>query len=86
LPARATNQVLAGFFRVGPRTVDNWIATHPDFADAVYRGRAVADAGSSLPCSSAPRVSATRSPAPRSTGARRRTVTNTVSYPPDTNA
>ena len=40
----ATNQVLAGFFRVAPRTVDNWIATHPDFADAVYRGRAVADA------------------------------------------
>ena len=25
----ATNEVLAGFFGVAPRTVDNWIATHP---------------------------------------------------------
>jgi hypothetical protein len=27
----ATNEVLAGFFDVAPRTIDNWIAT--DFAD-----------------------------------------------------
>jgi hypothetical protein len=40
----ATNEALAGFFGVAPRTVDNWIATHPDFADAVRKGRAVADA------------------------------------------
>src|SRR6476620_2882654 len=40
----ATNEVLANFFDVASRTVDNWIATHPDFADAVYRGRAAADA------------------------------------------
>jgi hypothetical protein len=40
----ATNEVLAGFFGVAPRTIDNWIATHPDFADALHRGRAVADA------------------------------------------
>jgi hypothetical protein len=26
----ATNEVLANFFDVAPRTVDNWIATHPD--------------------------------------------------------
>jgi hypothetical protein len=28
----ATNEVLAGFFDVAPRTIDNWIATYPDFA------------------------------------------------------
>jgi hypothetical protein len=26
------------------RAIQNWIATHPDFAEAVGRGRAVADA------------------------------------------
>ena len=40
----ATNEVLGDFFGVTSRTIDNWIATHPDFADAVRRGRAVADA------------------------------------------
>ena len=38
----ATNEVLAGFFGVTRRTIQNWIATHPDFANAVYRGRAAA--------------------------------------------
>jgi len=28
----STNEDLAGFFAVTHRTVDNWIATHPDFA------------------------------------------------------
>ena len=27
----ATNEVLAGFFGVTRRTIQNWIATHPDF-------------------------------------------------------
>jgi hypothetical protein len=40
----ATNETLGDFFGVTSRTIDNWIATHPDFADAVRRGRAVADA------------------------------------------
>jgi hypothetical protein len=39
----ATNETLAEFFGVARRTIQNWIATHTDFADAVYRGRAVAD-------------------------------------------
>jgi len=30
----ATNEVLAGFFDVAPRTIDDWIATYPDFAAA----------------------------------------------------
>ncbi len=38
----ATNDELADFFDVAPRTIDNWIAAHLDFADAVRRGRAVA--------------------------------------------
>ena len=40
----ATNEVLGDFFGVTRRTIWNWIATHLDFADAVYRGRAVVDA------------------------------------------
>ena len=40
----ATNEILANFFDVALLTVDNWVATHSDFADAVYRGCAVADA------------------------------------------
>src|SRR5450631_4070388 len=40
----ATNEVLGDFFGVTRRTIQNWIATHPDFAKAVRRGRAVADA------------------------------------------
>ena len=56
----ATGDTLADFFGVATRTIDNWIATHPDFADAVYRGRAAA----------APAVSATRSRSLRSIRAR----------------
>jgi|FEC22Drversion2_1045045.scaffolds.fasta_scaffold01421_7 hypothetical protein len=40
----ATNEDLAGFFEVAPRTIDNWIAAHPDFAAAVREARVVADA------------------------------------------
>jgi hypothetical protein len=39
----ATNDDLAGFLGVSPSTIDNWIARHDDFADAVKRGRIVAD-------------------------------------------
>ena len=40
----ATNAELAGFLDVSPRTIDNWIASHPAFAEAVREGRVVADA------------------------------------------
>ncbi|WP_421995869.1 hypothetical protein [Reyranella sp.] len=40
----ATNDDLAAFFDVAPCTIDRWIARHPDFGDAVRRGRVVADA------------------------------------------
>ena len=40
----ATNEDLASFFGVTPRTIDNWIAGHPEFATAVREGKAVADA------------------------------------------
>ena len=40
----ATNDELAEFFGVSPRTIDNWIAVHPDFEAAVKSGRIVADA------------------------------------------
>jgi hypothetical protein len=41
----ATNDELAGFFDVAPRTVDNWLSVHPEFATAVRNGRVAADAG-----------------------------------------
>ena len=40
----ATNEDLAGLFDVAVRTIDNWIATIPEFAAAVQQGRDVADA------------------------------------------
>ena len=40
----ATNDDLAAFFEVTTRTIDNWIAAHPEFATAVRNARAVADA------------------------------------------
>ena len=40
----ATNEDLAGLFDVAVRTIDNWIATIPEFAAAVRQGRDVADA------------------------------------------
>jgi hypothetical protein len=40
----ATNEVLADFFGVTRRTIQNWMATHRDFADAVREGRVAADA------------------------------------------
>jgi len=39
----ATNEALAERFEVSPRTIDNWIATIPNFSDAVRQGREVAD-------------------------------------------
>jgi hypothetical protein len=40
----ATNAELADVFDVAPRTIDNWIASHSDFAAAVREGRRRADA------------------------------------------
>ena len=39
----ATNESLAERFEVCRRTIDNWIATIPEFSDAVRQGRQVAD-------------------------------------------
>lgn len=82
----ATNAELADFFGVAPRTVDNWIASVPEFAAAVREGKIVADA----------RVA--RGLYDRAVGyehtvkrtllhrGEERTLTNTVHYPPDTQA
>jgi hypothetical protein len=82
----ATNEVLANFFGVAPRTVDNWIATHADFADAVRKGRAVADAV--VVRALFERAKGFSHEVTRTTlyQGEERTVTNTVSYPPDTQA
>jgi hypothetical protein len=39
----ATNDALAGRFKVCRRTIDNWIATIPEFSKAAPQGREVAD-------------------------------------------
>ena len=39
----ATNDELGEFFGVSPRTIDSWIATHPEFAEAVRRATLVAN-------------------------------------------
>ena len=82
----ATNEVLGDFFGVTSRTIDNWIATHPDFADAVKRGRAVADAV--VVRALFERAKGFSQEVTRTTlyKGEKRTITNTVSYPPDTPA
>jgi hypothetical protein len=82
----ATNDELAEFFGVSPRTIDSWIATIPEFAEAVRKGKASADAR------------AARALFDRAIGYERKvkrtalyrgqekSVTNTVYYPPDTQA
>jgi hypothetical protein len=40
----ATNPDLAGRFGVARSTIGQWIATHPEFAEAVQQGRDIADA------------------------------------------
>ena len=40
----ATNDELAEFFDVSPRTIDGWIAERAEFGDAVRSGRVAADA------------------------------------------
>ena len=82
----ATNEVLGDFFGVTSRTIDNWIATHPDFADAVYRGRAVADAV--VVRALFERAKGFSHQVSRTTLYQgvEHTITNTVSYPPDTQA
>ncbi len=78
--------MLADFFGVTRRTIQNWIATHPDFADAVQRGRAVADAV--IVRALFDRAKGFSHQVTRTTlyRGKERTITNTVSYPPDTQA
>jgi hypothetical protein len=82
----ATNETLGDFFGVTRRTVDNWIATHPDFADAVYRGRAVADGV--IVRALFERAKGFSHQVTRTTlyQGKEYKITNTVSYPPDTQA
>ena len=40
----ADDEELAGFFEVAPATLQEWLASVPEFADAVLAGRTLADA------------------------------------------
>src|SRR5882757_9011299 len=82
----ATNAELAGFLDVSPRTIDNWIASHPAFADAVREGRVVADARVAR-ClyGRAVGYSCTVERTVLHDG-KERTLRNVVHYPPDTRA
>ena len=82
----ATAEELAGFFDVTRGTINNWIATIPEFATALREGRDLADA----------RVA--RKLFARALGyshkvertvlhcGEERTISNVVQYPPDTQA
>ena len=76
----------ASFFGVARRTIQNWIAAHPDFADAVHRGRAVADGV--IVRALFERAKGFSHEVTRTTLYRgeEHKITNTVSYPPDTQA
>ena len=78
----ATNELLGDFFGVARRTIQNWIAAHADFADGCagpLRRR----------CQCRPRpVRACQGLQPQglphhALSGKEQTVTNTVSYPPD---
>ena len=82
----ATNAELAEFFGVAPRTIGNWMASEPEFAASVHKGRAFADA------------KVARGLYERAVGFQHKVernvlyrgeekqITNTVRYPPDTQA
>ena len=82
----ATNEALGGFFGVTRRTIDNWIATHPAFAEAIEWGRGRADA--EIARSLFSRAKGFSHKVTRTTlyQGEERTITNTVAYPPDTPA
>src|SRR5688572_4625032 len=82
----ATNDELAEFFHVSPATIDNWIARHADFGDAVRRGRVVAD--SRVARGLYDRAIGYDRTVERSVviGGEVKPVTNTVHYPPNVQA
>jgi hypothetical protein len=82
----ATNDELAEFFHVSPSTIDNWIARHGDFGDAVRRGRVVAD--SRVARGLYDRAIGYDRIVERSVviGGEVKPVTNTVHYPPNVQA
>ena len=82
----ATNPQLAELFDVSSRTIDSWIASIPEFGKAVRDGRAVADgrvARSLYERAVGYRLTVERTVLHRG---QERKLTNTVQYPPDTQA
>ena len=82
----ATNAELAALFEVSPRTIDSWIASIPELGKAVRDGRAVADgrvARSLYERAVGYRLTVERTVLHRG---EERKLTNTVQYPPDTQA
>ena len=82
----ATAEELAGFFDVTRGTINNWIATIPEFATALREGRDLADARVARKLFA--RAMGYSHEVKRTVLHRgeERTVTNTVHYPPDTQA
>jgi hypothetical protein len=82
----ATKEDLATFFEVTRRTIDNWIATFPDFATAVREARVLADAR--IARSLYRRAAGYDHRVKRITECRgeEKTVTTELHYPPDTHA
>ena len=82
----ATAEELAGFFGVSRGTINNWMASIPEFATALREGRDLADARIARQLYA--RAMGYSHKVERTVLHRgeERTITNTVHYPPDTQA
>ena len=82
----ATNDELAEFFDVSPRTIDRWIAERADFGDAVHSGRVAADARVARAFMAARSVTTAPSSVRSSYRGELKTVTSTIHYPANVQA
>jgi len=81
-----TNEDLAGLFKVARCTIDEWIATIPEFAEAVQQGRDVADAAVAQKLFSRAMGYSHETKKVFLYRGQPVTVDHTVHYPPDTQA
>jgi hypothetical protein len=82
----ATGEQLAGFLGVSRRTITNWADSHPEFARALEQGRAAADAVIARALYERAKGYSHQVTRIVLYQGEKQTLTNTVSYPPDTHA
>src|SRR5262245_18695248 len=83
----ATNEQLGTFLGVTRQTIYNWIEAHPDFAKSVAEGRHLADARVARSLyTRALGITQKVERTTKSSNGETKTVTNTLYYPPDSQA